>query len=187
MFKCYVRPIGLLKHGCIIFSPHCNYLTGLIEHVKRNFTKRLYGLKYKSYNDELNKCGLETLEYRRVHNDLIFRRVHNDLIFRRVHNDLIFRRVHNDLIFRRVHNDLIFRRVHNDLIFRRVHNDLIFLYKILSDLVLVNFDNDLNMCSCVRPKFFAQVVICINLKKQCFYLDRRKHFLRVVLSMPRNY
>ena len=118
LFKCYVRPI--LEYGSIIFSPRCIYLIDLIEHVQRNFTKHLHGLKNKSYNDRLKICGLELLEC------------------------------------------------------CRVQKDLIFLYKILNNLVLLNFDNDFIMCCNVRLN------VCIrgnniNLKNS-FYLNIRKYF-----------
>jgi hypothetical protein len=70
LFKCYVRPI--LEYGSIIFSPHCIYLVDTIEHVQRNFTKRLRGLQNVSYIDRLQICNLESLELRRIHNDIIF-------------------------------------------------------------------------------------------------------------------
>ena len=70
MFKCYVKPI--LEYDGIIFSSHCIYLIDLIEHIQRNFTKRLRGLKNKSYNDRQKTCGLKSLECRMLHNDLIF-------------------------------------------------------------------------------------------------------------------
>jgi hypothetical protein len=70
LFKCYVRPI--LEYGNVIFSPHNVYLVNAIEHVQRNFTKRLHGLKNASYTDRLHICNLETLELRRLYNDLIF-------------------------------------------------------------------------------------------------------------------
>ena len=62
LFKCYVRPI--LEYGSIIFSPHSIYLINLIEHVQRNFTKRLHGFENKPYNNRLKICGLESLECR---------------------------------------------------------------------------------------------------------------------------
>ena len=72
MFKCYIKLI--FAYGGIIFSPHCIYFINIIEHVQRNFTKRLHGFKNKPYNDRLKICGLESLEYLRVQrpNDLIF-------------------------------------------------------------------------------------------------------------------
>ena len=57
----------------------------------------------------------------------------------------------------------------------RVYNNLIFLYKILNVLVLVNFDNDLNMCRNVRPNFCIRSNM-FKLEKQRFYLKIRKHF-----------
>ena len=115
----YVRPT--LENGCIIFSPHCIYFIDLIEHVQQNFTKRLHGLKNKSFNDRPKICGFDSFEC------------------------------------------------------RRVHNDLIFLNKILNGLVLVNFDNDRNMCRNVRPNFCITGNI-YQLEKLNFYLDIKTYF-----------
>ena len=75
--------------------------------------------KSKSYNDRLKICGLESLEY------------------------------------------------------HWVHNDLIFVYKILNGLVLVNFENDFNMC---RRNVSKRGNI-YKLEKQRFYLDIGKYFV----------
>jgi len=40
--------------------------------LQRRFTKRLPGLKYKSYNKRLRYLGLHSLELRRLHFDLIY-------------------------------------------------------------------------------------------------------------------
>jgi len=42
-----------------------------MEKVQRRFTKRLPGLKHKSYNERLRYAGLPSLELRRLHLDLI--------------------------------------------------------------------------------------------------------------------
>ena len=87
LFKCYVRLI--LEYGSKIFSPQCIYLIYPIEHVQRNFTKRLHGFKNKPYNDRLKICGLESLECRWVHNDLIFLyKILNGLVHVNFDNDL---------------------------------------------------------------------------------------------------
>ena len=100
LFKCCVRPI--LEYGSIIFSSRCVYLIDLIEHVQRNFTKRLHGFKNKPYNDRLKICGLESLEFWRVYNDLIFLyKILNGLVFVNFDNDLnISRNVSPNLCIR---------------------------------------------------------------------------------------
>ena len=42
----------------------------LLENVQRNFSKRLDGLKDLPYEERLNKCGLVSLELRRLRKDL---------------------------------------------------------------------------------------------------------------------
>ena len=53
----------------------------MLESVQRNFTKRLNGLHDMSYQDRLQVCQLESLEIRRLHNDLIilYKLLHNML------------------------------------------------------------------------------------------------------------
>ena len=43
-----------------------------IESVQRHFTKRLPGLSHLNYTNRLKSLGLETLELRRLHHDLIY-------------------------------------------------------------------------------------------------------------------
>ena len=43
-----------------------------IESVQRNFTKRLPGLKDVAYSERLNNSQLQSLEHRRLINDLVF-------------------------------------------------------------------------------------------------------------------
>ena len=69
LYKCFARPI--LEYSSVVFSPHNLYLIDALEHVQRNFTKRLPGLHDIKYNDRLRICKLETLELRRLHTDLI--------------------------------------------------------------------------------------------------------------------
>ena len=42
----------------------------LLENVQRNFTKRLQGMEEVSYEERLLKCGLVSLELRRLRKDL---------------------------------------------------------------------------------------------------------------------
>ena len=87
LFKCYMLPI--LEYGSAIFSPHYVYLVELIEYVQHNFTKRLHGLNDVSYVNRLHICTLESLELRRIHNDLIFVfKILNGLVDVNLVNDL---------------------------------------------------------------------------------------------------
>jgi hypothetical protein len=68
-YTTYIRP--LLEYNTQVWSP-----TGLgeinrIESVQRSFTRRIPQLKQFNYHVRLEKIGLETLELRRIKNDLI--------------------------------------------------------------------------------------------------------------------
>ena len=66
----YVRP--LLEHNTPIWSPHLICDIDSIERVQRFFTKRLSGLWDTPYLERLRVLQLETLEHRRIINDLVF-------------------------------------------------------------------------------------------------------------------
>ena len=68
-FLTYVRPT--LEYASPIWSPHTLKDITAIESVQRRFTKRLTGLFDLNYHDRLSNLGLETLELRRIKNDLI--------------------------------------------------------------------------------------------------------------------
>ena len=68
-FCTYVRP--LLEYCCTVWSPHYHYLTDKIEGVQRFFTKRLAGLANEPYHIRLLLLNLESLEYRRLTQDLV--------------------------------------------------------------------------------------------------------------------
>jgi len=68
-FKVYILPI--LDYCSSIWSPVKLGDIDRIESVQRAFTKRLKGLKLKSYNERLVSCNLPSLELRRLRNDLI--------------------------------------------------------------------------------------------------------------------
>jgi hypothetical protein len=65
----YIRP--LLEYNSIVWNPIHIYLTDLVESVQRKFTKRIILLSGISYADRLARLGLESLELRRLHFDLI--------------------------------------------------------------------------------------------------------------------
>jgi ribonuclease P/MRP protein subunit RPP40 len=68
-FCTYVRP--LLEYCCAVWSPHHLNLIDKIEGVQRFFTKRLVGLTHEPYNIRLFLLNLESLEHRRLIQDLI--------------------------------------------------------------------------------------------------------------------
>jgi len=66
----YVRPI--LEYASVIWSPyHVNQISKLV-FVQRRFTKRIAGLRDIPYVERLKKLQLESLETRRLRNDLPF-------------------------------------------------------------------------------------------------------------------
>jgi len=67
-FIVYVRP--LLEYASPVWSPYHVGKIIQIESVQRRFTKRLPGLKRVIYKDRLQRLGLETLEMRRLRQDL---------------------------------------------------------------------------------------------------------------------
>lgn len=68
-FKVYVRPI--LEYASCVWSPHTITLINRLESVQRKFTKRLPGLRSFNYRTRLVKLNLESLEKRRLYQDLI--------------------------------------------------------------------------------------------------------------------
>jgi len=69
-FTSYVRP--LLEYASCVWSPYTVGLVNKVESVQRRFTKRFvccYGL---TYSQRLTKLGIERLELRRLHLDLVY-------------------------------------------------------------------------------------------------------------------
>jgi len=65
-FAVYVRP--LLEY---VWSPHLLKDVRQIESVQKRFTKRLVGMSDLDYSHRLTTLGLESLELRRLHHDLL--------------------------------------------------------------------------------------------------------------------
>ena len=63
-----MRPV--LEYNSVIWSPSLKKDINLVESVQRKFTKRLPGLSTCSYSERLKILSLETLEMRRLRNDL---------------------------------------------------------------------------------------------------------------------
>ena len=73
LFKTYVRP--LVEYNTCSWSPSLKADIKDIESVQRNFTRKVCirsNIGFSSYNERLNKLGMESLEVRRIKNDLVF-------------------------------------------------------------------------------------------------------------------
>lgn len=73
LYKTYVRPI--MEYNTCTWSTQIQSDIKEIESVQRTFTRRICqraNISYSSYNDRLKKLDLESLESRRIKNDLIF-------------------------------------------------------------------------------------------------------------------
>lgn len=68
-FKVYVRPI--VEYNSSIWSPTLMKYIDMIERVQRKFTKRLPGMKNKTYFQRMSALDIESLEIRRIRTDLI--------------------------------------------------------------------------------------------------------------------
>jgi hypothetical protein len=69
-FVTYVRP--LVEYCSTLWNPFHINLINKLESVQRSFTKRLAGLSNLSYDERCRHLGLERLELRRLHSDLIY-------------------------------------------------------------------------------------------------------------------
>jgi hypothetical protein len=67
-YNSYILP--LFDYCSTVWSPTKLCDIDLLENVQRNFTKRLQGMEEVSYEERLLKCGLESLELRRLRKDL---------------------------------------------------------------------------------------------------------------------
>ena len=77
MFKIYIRPI--LEYNSCVWSPRWLKDIDLIESIQRSFTRRIPGLSEYSYTERLRMCSLESLEIRRIKEDifLTYKIIHN--------------------------------------------------------------------------------------------------------------
>ena len=72
LFKTYIRPT--MEYNTCTWSPHLRCDIKEVESVQKSFTRKLCqraNIKYIDYNDRLQKLNLESLESRRIKNDLI--------------------------------------------------------------------------------------------------------------------
>ena len=69
-FCVYVRP--MLEYASCIWSPHLQSNIQKVESVQRKFTKRLPGFKPLDYKARLLRLGLDSLEMRRLQQDLVY-------------------------------------------------------------------------------------------------------------------
>jgi len=69
-FLVYVRP--LLEYASCVWSPHHIGKIKQIESVQRQFTKRLPGFADLEYRERLSRLNIESLEMRRLRQDLLY-------------------------------------------------------------------------------------------------------------------
>ena len=69
-FTVYVRP--LVEYASCVWSPHQAGLIKKAESVQRKFTKRLPGFKNLSYKTRLARLQLDSLELRRLRQDIVY-------------------------------------------------------------------------------------------------------------------
>jgi hypothetical protein len=69
-FLVNVRPI--LEYASCVWSPRHIGPIKLVESVQRKFTKRLPGYRLTDYKSRLSRLGVESLELRRLRQDLVF-------------------------------------------------------------------------------------------------------------------
>jgi len=62
--------LPILEYCSLVWSQHCKYVIDKVEKVQRFFTERLAGLQIMSYCNRLNTLNLQSLESRRLANDL---------------------------------------------------------------------------------------------------------------------
>jgi len=60
----------MLEYNSVVWSQILKCEIDALERVQRRFTKRLRGINLLSYCDRLTKLQLNTLELRRLHNDV---------------------------------------------------------------------------------------------------------------------
>ena len=71
LFKTYIRPI--MEYNTSTWSPYLRQDLMEAESVQRSFTRKICqraNIKFSNYNDRLNKLQLESLQSRRIKNDL---------------------------------------------------------------------------------------------------------------------
>ena len=91
-FIVYVRP--LLEYCTPVWCPYNKGDINSIERVQRAFIRKIFyfcHLPPVSYEDRLLHLGLQRLEIRRIHSDLIFLfKIINDLVYCKLHDSLFF-------------------------------------------------------------------------------------------------
>ena len=69
LFKSMVRPI--VEYANSVWAPYLKQDIKTIENIQKHFTKKIYGMKKKSYHERLKLLKLPSLEYRRLRGDMI--------------------------------------------------------------------------------------------------------------------
>ncbi len=91
-FTVYVRP--LLEYCTPVWSPHLKKDIDLVESVQRTFTRKLFFICHlppTSYDNRLQILGLQRLELRRIHFDLVYMfKLSHNITFSSLSNTLCF-------------------------------------------------------------------------------------------------
>lgn len=69
IFNTYLLPH--VDYGAVVWSPYLKKDIQKIENIQRKYTRMIFGMKGLSYEERLEKLGLQTLEQRRIKLDLI--------------------------------------------------------------------------------------------------------------------
>jgi len=80
-----VRP--LLEYASCVWSPYLLKHIKCIESVQKRFTKRLFSISHFGYVDRLKAVGLESLELRRLHHDLLCTYIPYKVLFGKLEMD----------------------------------------------------------------------------------------------------
>jgi len=103
LFKSMVRT--LVEYGNAVWAPYLKKHIVNVENVQRHYTKKIKGMKHKTYRERLTVLKLPSLYYRRIRGDLIeaFKIVHD--IYDPITTESLLTRVPDSSITRR-HNNL---------------------------------------------------------------------------------
>ena len=102
LFKSNVR--SLVEYGNSVWAPYLKKHIISIENIQRQFTKKIKGMKHKTYRERLVSLKLPSLLYRRFRGDLIevFKIVHD--IYDPITTKLLLTKVSDQSITRKKHN-----------------------------------------------------------------------------------
>ena len=102
LFKSMIRPI--IEYGNPVWSPFLKQDINAIENIQKNFTKRIHGMRKKSYQERLMLLKLPSLEFRRLRGDMIevFKIVHE--IYDPITTNKLFTKISENSLTRKTNN-----------------------------------------------------------------------------------